>query len=434
MIINRCFVSLLVGLKYLLISFQLWVLLGALLVVPSSYAGTASDLFNDLKQRVYQIRVIDVASGNKTSIGSGFQVTKDGYVATNFHVVSSYVHEPDKYRLEAVNYDNDTDEIDLLGFDVIHDLAVVKLKTIREDFFQLNLADLSKGDRVYSMGNPHDLAMTIIEGNYNGLIATSRYQKILFSGSLNAGMSGGPAFDENGRIIGVNVSKGGEQLSFLVPAKKLDLLLNSILEQGAIEDFEKHIETSLIRDQNNFYKNLFAEKWDNVPFMELVLPSTISESLKCWGHTVDKKDILYNGVHQHCQSQDEIYLSRGLYTGSLTYDYEWMDTDDLNRLQFYNLIQTRFKHGSLGNADKEEDVTNFQCHSSFTEISNHSWRISNCLRAYKKYSGLYDSVILLASVDENDKGIIIKMGAAGISKSNATQLIKTFIGAIRWPN
>jgi hypothetical protein len=434
MIIKKCLVSNLVTLKYFLSNFHLWVLLGALLVVPPSYAGTASKLFNDLKQRVYQIRVIDVASGNKASIGSGFQVTKDGHVATNFHVVASYVHEPDKYKLEAVNYNNDTDEVELLGIDVIHDLAIVKLKTMREDFFQLNLGDLSKGERIYSMGNPHDLAMTIIEGNYNGLIKTSRYQKILFSGSLNAGMSGGPAFDENGHIIGVNVAKGGEQLSFLVPANKLNHLLNRILEQGPIDDFEKHIESSLTHDQDNFYGNLLSEKWDDVPFMELILPGTISESLKCWGHTVDEKDILYNGVHQHCQSQDEIYLSRDLYTGSLTYDYEWMDAEDLNRFQFYSLIQSRYEHASLGNAGDEEDVTNFQCNSSFTEISKHSWRISSCLRKYKKYQGLYDTVILLSSVDENNKGIVLKVGAAGISKHNATRLIQKFIGAIQWPN
>ena len=55
------------------------------------------------------------------------------------------------------------------------------------------------------MGNPHDLGMTIIEGTYNGLIQTSRFQKILFSGSLNSGMSGGPAMDDKGRVIGVGV-------------------------------------------------------------------------------------------------------------------------------------------------------------------------------------------------------------------------------------
>lgn len=411
----------------------LLVLIGSLTVAPSALAGKASKLFSSHKQKVFQIRVIDIASDNKSTIGSGFQVTKDGLVVTNFHVVASYVHKPDKYRLEAVSHNNVIDDIELLGIDVIHDLAIVKLKTLRQGFFRFNHATPSKGDRIYSMGNPHDLAMTIIEGNYNGLIKTSRYQKILFSGSLNPGMSGGPAFDEMGRIIGINVSKGGEQLSFLVPVKELSALLHRVLKNGKTKEFEKNIAQSLAQDQEIFYSGLLAKKWKTEPFMELTLPATISESLKCWGHTMDKKDILYEGVHQHCRSQDEIYLSQRLFTGGFFYDYEWMATKELNRIQFYNLIQQRFNHGSLRNARDEEDMTNFKCHTSFVEISDHSWRVSSCTRAYKEYDRLYDTVLMLASVDENHKGIVIKVGATGISQGNADKLAKAFIGAVQWP-
>ena len=60
----------------------------------------------------------------------------------------------------------------------------------------------------------------MIEGTYNGLVRRSFYPQIFFGGSLSAGVSGGPALDEQGRVIGINVARrvDGEQVSFLVPA------------------------------------------------------------------------------------------------------------------------------------------------------------------------------------------------------------------------
>lgn len=404
------------------------------LVSMNSYAGIATKLFSEHKQRVYQVRVIDIASGDKSSIGSGFQVTADGHLATNFHVVSSYVHKPDKYRLEAVDSNNTITEVTLLDIDVIHDLAILKLKQYENNFFTFNPNVLSKGDRIYSMGNPHDLGMTIIEGNYNGLLEKSRYKKILFSGSLNAGMSGGPAFDGMGNVIGVNVSKGSEQLSFLVPVKELDELLSRALVLKKPSDFESSINSSLIDDQNRFYGKLFSTEWDVEEFMELVLPSQLSDSLKCWGHSVDKKDVLYKAVHQHCHSQDVIYLSDNLSTGIFFYDYEWMSGKELNRFQFYTYVQDRYKQGSLNNGGSKEDVTNYKCSTRFVKISDHSWKGTSCIRAYKKHSGLYDTLMLLATVDENDSAMLINFGAAGISKENSIRLVEKFIGNIQWPH
>ena len=396
--------------------------------------STASQLFDKLKQQVYQIRVIDLASGDKSSIGSGFQISEDGLLATNFHVVSSYVHEPDKYRLEYVYHDNSTGVIQLIDIDAIHDLAIVKIEAPQKKHFKFNPNDLAKGDRIYSMGNPHDLGMLIIEGNYNGLIQESRYKKILFSGSLNAGMSGGPAFDENARIIGINVSKGSEQLSFLVPVENLVQLLNKMKKQNQEKDFQQHINAALLKDQDNFYRPLLSKTWELDLLGETYLPENLSESLKCWGHTVDEEKIKYSAVHKHCQSQDEIYISNNMYTGMFSYDYEWITTAALNRFQFYHFLTRRYEHIELENIYKEEDVTNFNCQTDFVAISRHSWKVSTCVREYKKYPGLYDMTLLLMTVDMNKKAALVKVAAAGISKENLMALVKKFMGAIKWKN
>ncbi len=394
----------------------------------------ASRLFSGHQQLVYQIRMIDKRSGDKSSIGSGFLVSTDGHIATNFHVVSSYVHKPDEFRLEYVAHDGTVGALTLEGFDVIHDLAIVKSAKESTGHFRLQTEELHKGDRIYSMGNPQDLGMTIIEGNYNGLVKTSRYRKILFSGSLNAGMSGGPAVDSSGLVIGVNVSKGGEQLSFLVPVTHLVTLLDDVRSGHRQDDYKAVIQAALLADQESFYSSLLQRKWELEEFENIMLPSQLDLSLKCWGHTVDDEDILYEGVHQHCRSQDEIYLSEDLVTGSFNYDYEWMEAGSLNRFQFYNLMESRYNHKSLDNSYSKEDSTNFSCHTDFVTIDGSAWRLSACTRAYLDYADLYDVVLLLAAVQESDRGVVIRIGAAGISQERALGVLQKFMESISWSN
>lgn len=405
-------------------------------LVTNTSNTTASLLFDNLRRQVYQIRVIDIASGDKYTIGSGFQVSADGHIATNFHVVSPFVHEPEKYRLEFASFDDSVAAASLLAIDVIHDLAILRSVELGPDYIRLNASELSQGDRIYSMGNPQDLGMTIIEGNYNGYVQTSRYQKILFSGSLNAGMSGGPTLDANGEVIGINVSKGGEQLSFLVPVNELITLLASVTANDSIatdsKDFDRIIQQALFADQTSFYRSIIDKPINTETLGELDVPSDISDSLKCWGHTEEKEDIKYQAVHQHCQSEDQIYIKDDLYVGDFFYDFEWITTSELNRLQFYTFLQGRYEHRNLNNTYTEKQVGNYHCETDFVEATGHTWKVSSCFRGYKRYRGIYDALFLMASVDENDKAAIVKLGASGIGRDNALSLIRHFMEAVQW--
>jgi hypothetical protein len=284
------------------------------------------------------------------------------------------------------------------------------------------------------MGNPHDISMLIIEGNYNGLIQESRYKKMLFSGSLNPGMSGGPAFDERGRLIGINVAKGGEQISFLVPAIHLNVLFNRVKKNGAVKNFKKVIETDLIKDQQQFYRKLLDKEWISEELGDVQISGKLDKSLKCWGHTEDKEDIYYKSVHKHCRSQDGIYISRSMRTGRMSYDYEWITTDSLNRIQFYSQVEKRFLHDGFRSISRKEDGTNYDCEENFVSLSQHSWKVSTCVRAYKHFRGLYDVIVLLATVDQNDKTLLAKAAMSGVSKENSTRFVKRFMEAIKWKN
>jgi serine protease Do len=361
----------------------------------------ASGLFETLRDRVFQVRVVDVASGDKTAIGSGFRVERAGLVATNFHVVSLLIHEPAKYRIELLGEDGLTRPATVLAIDVLHDLAILRDGQTDRPAFRLVTGTPGQGERIYSMGNPEDLGLTIIEGNYNGLIAASRFERLLFSGSLNPGMSGGPAFDRHGDVVGVNVAKGGEQLGFLVPAAHLKALLKRATAVVTPGDLKADIARALLEDSNAFYDQRLRETWASGPFGELTLPRNLSPSLKCWGQNTDKKDSDSSSFHQLCQSQEYLFLTEDFYTGDLSYSYEWMKAGRLNRFQFYNAVTHRYTHTSLENVDDEEHVTNFRCTTDFVRIDDTPWKASICLRRYLEYPALNDASLLLVSLHSN---------------------------------
>ncbi len=378
------------------------------------------------------MQVIDIASGDKYSIGSGFLVSAKGQVATNFHVVSSYVHEPAKYRLEYLGSDGARGEARLSSIDVVHDLAILRIEQHTDAFLPLADGELQNGNRIYSMGNPLDLGMTIIEGTYNGLVENSRYRKILFSGSLNAGMSGGPALNEDGEVIGINVSKGGEQISFLVPVNHLGALLAR--DELAVEDsnFRQDINAALLQDQNSFYQELLGNEMTRRNLGDLEIPQKLQDSLKCWGHTVDEEQAKYEAVHQHCRAEDQIYISPSLYVGDFNYDFEFIESAELNRFQFYTLVQGRFTHRNFLNTNDEDEVTEFRCHTDVVGFDSGDWKVSNCFRAYRNYTDLYDGSMTMASVDHTDRAAIVKVSATGISLENARAVFRRIAESVRW--
>lgn len=86
----------------------------------------AEEIFKQLAPSLYQIRLIDKASGEKSSIGSGFQISSDGLIATNYHVISGFARHPHKYTIEYLDNKGNKAELTLKSVDVINDLAIVQ--------------------------------------------------------------------------------------------------------------------------------------------------------------------------------------------------------------------------------------------------------------------------------------------------------------------
>ena len=425
----------------LLYRFCLFGLLLGLFPFHSYADDTATRLFERNSPLVFQIKVIDQASGNKSIIGSGFQVSPSGVIATNYHVVSEYVLERDKYSIEVLDHENNSFKSSLISFDIVHDLALLQADGLGEQALELSEDTLAHGNRIYSMGNPNDLGMTIVEGTYNGLVEASRYNKYLFSGSLNPGMSGGPVFNSDGEVIGINVSKGGEQISFLVPVRHLVELMSYGYKPLSADDYNAHAIGYLLNDQDVYYRTLLDVDWLTKDFLDFELPDKIHDSLKCWGHSEDDSDVRYEETHRHCKTEDEIYLKSDFYTGSFDFSYISITSEELNTIQFSKLLESNYNVSSFSNSDDKQETTNFVCNTEFIYLGGKSeqhdtpWKVTSCIRAYIEYEGLYDAGLIAMYADSTDgkhDALRITLNASGISKQNVTRLHKKFMDKVKW--
>ena len=393
----------------------------------------AEKLFASHSASIYQIRVIELATGNKAAIGSGFLIDNHGHIATNFHVVSNYVHQPSRYRLEFASVDGKTGELELIDIDVVHDLAITRSNTSTVKPIPLGHSKLSKGTRIFSLGNPHDLGFSVVEGTYNGLLEKSLFDKIFFSGSLNPGMSGGPTLNHDGQVIGINVSTAGNQLSFLVPVNYLRKLLSEV-QQNQVDkpELATRIEQQLFSHQEQFINKLLKEEWKTTTLGPFSLPGSIDDIFKCWGDSDDDKEALMEHAYSNCFSEDQIFLAQRFTTGGLAYTYDLYRSKQLSSVHFYNLYSSEYGRPIRVNSAHKDDVDNYQCHVDFVTLTGKEWKMAFCSRPYLEYPSLYDTTVSIALVSESDIGLVIQLTAAGVGKDTAMALTRKFIEHITW--
>lgn len=413
---------------------KLGVVVCAILLAFPAWARETDDanrLYESHKDAIYQVRIIEKSSGNKTSIGSGFQVSASGLVASNYHVVAEAVKKPEGYLIEYLASDGSKGSMRLLAVDVLHDLALLQHERTDAPWLDIHRGDIRKGTRIFSLGNPHDLGMTVVEGTYNGLVEHSLYEHVLISGSLNPGMSGGPSIDRDGRVVGVNVSTAGNQISFLVPVGYLDALLQARGQDDVVPDWNTIIERQLLAHQDHYISRLLDTQWKREPLGDVTVPAEIAPYVKCWGDKSDDKDTLYQVTNRICNVDESLFLGGYFTTGSFRFQYQWFETEKLNAVQFYSQLESRFYLDMNNNAYKD-DVTPYACEARFVDVGGQAWKVNWCVRQYKRFPALHDVAVAMASLADNRKGMLVNFSVAGVSRDNALQLTRRFIGAIQW--
>lgn len=389
------------------------------------------------RDKLVQIRTLLRNAGTQASIGSGFFVSADGLIVTNFHVASQLALEPERYRGVYVTMEGQEGAVELLAFDVQRDLAVLRAQSRTAAapvlHFRPAAEALAQGERIYSLGNPLDIGFAVTEGTYNGLVRRSFYPRIFFGGTLNPGMSGGPAVDDAGRVLGVNVAKrrDGEQVSFLIPAEFAQALVQRAASAAPITQpaYAEMTRQLLVHQQ------LLTDRFLQAPFREqrhgnYRVPVPDDALARCWGSGRDPNFPGLNLERTQCQADSDVVAGE-FNTGTVRLVYEAYNAPTLGPARFARMYSQSFANEYI-QTRSNRDRTGADCAERYVDTGSLPLRAVVCMSAYRKLPGLYNMTVLATAVNQPTQGVLGRMDVQGIAFDNGMKLASHYLRAFRW--
>ncbi len=403
-------------------------------ILPPAVALDSKQVYQQNENRVFQIRVLNRETVKKSSIGSGFIVGDGSQIATNYHVIGQVILEPETFYISYIDKDGQEGELKLLGLDVARDLALLGADDMLGD--PVRMSELPpRGAPIFAMGNPLDLGLSIAVGTNGGILDQTDASRILFSGSLNPGMSGGPTFNDEGDVIGINVATARNDISFIVPSRFLTDLIDQAGSSrfAADEDLRDEVARQVIAYEKNYIAQLLQNDWPNLDMRHFSLPGVVSPTVRCWDNSAKLSAIArYRRFQIRCANQNHVYLDEdNNFVGDLVYEYFWLESDELNAIQFYNLYENLNKD-QIESKLTRDVVSNFNCRTWFVDVSAQEFKANLCRREYVEYRGLSDVLFTAAMTGHARQGFFITMIMTGVEFESTLPLIQRFLETTQW--
>ena len=213
---------------------------------------------------IYYQRALDQVVGVKTEItytniwgyttkgavsGSGFIISEDGYILTNYHVIEDAVNGG--YDVQVLTYDGTQYTAQVIGFEADNDVALLKIDATGLNAAILGDSDaMQVGEQVYAVGNPTgELEYSMTEGIVSakdreitaGNSSTGRTETVRVfqtTAAINGGNSGGPVYNSRGEVIGIVVAKRVsteiEGLAFAIPINDAVRIAKDLISDGYV--------------------------------------------------------------------------------------------------------------------------------------------------------------------------------------------------------
>ena len=179
---------------------------------------------------------------NIVSQGTGIVITKDGYIATNSHVIGD---SKTAYNIQVVLSDSKIYEAKVVGFDTRTDLAVIKISADNltpAEFVDSDLVTI--GEDVIAIGNPggiefqNSITRGIVSAKDRALDLSTQVDYIQTDAAINPGNSGGPLCNLQGQVIGINSAKIAssefEGMGFAIPSRTVKQVVDDLIKQGYV--------------------------------------------------------------------------------------------------------------------------------------------------------------------------------------------------------
>jgi S1-C subfamily serine protease len=199
----------------------------------ASQLPTPTEIFKKVSHAV----VLVVAGDDKTiSQGTGFLVSEDGRIVTNYHVIEHMKAAGVKLASGDVY-----EVVDIVDVDKHRDLVILKIKAVELPYLTLGKsANIEPGAKVYTISNPRGFENTLSEGIVSAVREEDGSRKIQFTAPISHGSSGGPVFDGSGNVIAVvqATDEEAQNVNFAIPIEYVKGLLTTTGTRPLISIFE----------------------------------------------------------------------------------------------------------------------------------------------------------------------------------------------------
>jgi hypothetical protein len=393
--------------------------------------------YDRLKPSLFTIEVHSGNQGAKSSLGSGYLVSDAGHVVTNYHVVGSYVEEPDRYSIRVRNATGER-PARLLAFDLVNDLALLEVDGAEAPPLPLAETLPSPGAAIVAFGNPQGLGLSLIEGIFNGFAEKGLVDRMLLSMPLNSGMSGGPILNEAGEVIGTNVSIMwlSNSLSFGVPvtgvrplldAAPLETTKSGLLEETRrqLRELEKATVTRLVEG--------FDEGLDQP---DVAIGGARSrrppDVFECWDDSdVHEKEGITRSWHQ-CNLQFTPAIE-GVGPVASVELYVQHTRSEASAYGFYGTLeqQAARRSGVMPVAPENEVRSPPHCVAGRVSMGSSVWKVNTCINAYVEHPGFSDLEILALSVSRPREATLVSLQMKGFRLESFEALARRFLEGVR---
>lgn len=406
--------------------------------VGSVFGQDPATIHSRYSAAVVKLEVVEPLSSTPHSVGTAFFVDGfgDDLLVTNYHVVADALFDGDKL-LRLVKPDgSSTETVEVLAADLAHDLAVIRAVNFGEAKLILALDSIPMGTRLFSFGHPLDLKTSVVEGIHNGVVEHSISPRFHFTGSINPGMSGGPTVTPDGRVVGVNVSTAGNQLSFIIPTSLVvDLLIEAKeAATGNARSLPYRLTRRMDEFQARFFDELLAQPLPTSRIGRVEVPVGPATSFDCGASPFEPDGEQYEQVNHQCSTFDQISWPGGATTPVVHWQQVYLESKKLSRRQFFSLYSDTFNQFNFWVIPENDETGDFSCRRANVDGKEGvQLRVTFCARKHEKLKGLYDAVIRTALFGgDSDAGVVGTFRANGVTFINAVRLMRRVVEGYAW--
>ena len=207
-------------------------------------------------------------SSSSAVTGSGFIITEDGYVLTNYHVIESAYASGS--TVNVITHDGERYDAAIIGFEADNDVAVLKIEAEGLNPAVLGNSDeMQVGDKLYAVGNPlGELEFTMTTGYVSALdrllntdANSAAINMFQLDAAINSGNSGGPVYNSVGEVVGVATAKysesGVEGLGFAIPINDAATIAHDLITKGYVTG-KAYLGVIINTNYNSMYSQYYG--------------------------------------------------------------------------------------------------------------------------------------------------------------------------------